>query len=89
MDQAGVVADMGVGEDQPGERCRRRMGREQVELLREVGGGIDDLARASRVVDQGEAGDQATLRRVGPGARAGCTATTRLGHAAILRAAQQ
>jgi hypothetical protein len=89
MDQADVVANVGVGEDQPGQgRCRRVRG-EQVELHWNVGGGVDDPARPGLVVDQGQAGHQPASRRVGSGVGTGGAAAARLGHTTILRAAQQ
>lgn len=88
MDQAGVVADVGVGEDKPGQGRRGRVCGKQVELLWKVGGDVDDPARPSLLVDQGQAGHQPTSRRVGSGIGTGSAAAARLGHSAVLCAAK-
>lgn len=84
VDQPGIMAAVGVRQQQAGQGRTRRPSLHIMQLLAEVGRGVDHKGRARRLVRQAQRAHPAPQARIGPGRLASRAATAGLRHPAIL-----
>ncbi len=89
MDQAGVVADVGVGEEDAAEFTVWGMGLDQMKLFAKIGRGVDEPEGFGFPVDDAEGDDEFFLAGVGLGSGAVRAGAPGLGDAGVLGAAEE
>lgn len=89
MDQAGVVADVGMGEEDATEFTVWGVGLDEMKLFAEIGGGVDDPERFGFPVDDAEGDDEFFLAGVGLGGGAIGAVAPGLGDTGVLGIAEK